>query len=243
MRLRQVALIARDLDPVVSDLCEALGVEVCFRDPGVGEFGLHNALMAIGDTFLEVVSPLRADTAGGRFLERHGGDWGYMVILQCDDLDADRARLQRLGVRVVWQADLADIRGTHLHPRDVGGAILSLDAAMPPESWRWGGPDWSRHVRRDVVREIVGVDIQAADPRAVAARWAEVLDQPLREVAAERFEVPLERGTIGFVPAADGRGEGVCALVVDAADPARLAAAARARGGGELRVCGVQIRW
>ena len=54
MRLRQMATVARELDPVVEDICDVLGIEVCFNDPGVGAFGLHNALMPIGDTLLEV---------------------------------------------------------------------------------------------------------------------------------------------------------------------------------------------
>ena len=40
-------------------------------------------------------------------------------------LDAARARLDGLNVRVVWKADLRDAAGTHLHPKDVGGTILS----------------------------------------------------------------------------------------------------------------------
>jgi len=55
MRLRQVALVARDLDPVVADCSAVLGVEVAFRDPDVSTFGLRNAVMPDGDTFLEVV--------------------------------------------------------------------------------------------------------------------------------------------------------------------------------------------
>ncbi len=99
--------------------------------------------MPVGDTFLEVVSPKQEGTTAGRFLERQGGDAGYMVILQTDEsMDDFRRRMQRLGVRVVWTADHDDIRGTHLHPKDVGGAILSVDWASPAESWRWAGPEW-----------------------------------------------------------------------------------------------------
>jgi len=245
MRLRQIALIARDLEPVVADLCGVLGIEVGFRDPGVAEFGLHNAVMPIGDTFLEVVSPQRPDTAGGRYLERHGGDWGYMVILQCDDLDADRARVAKLGVRIVWQADLPDIRGTHLHPRDIGGAILSLDAALPPESWRWGGPEWQKHVRTDVLTEISGVDMQSADPGGMACRWSEVLDRPSVAVTPHRFEIALDRGVLGFVRAEDGRGDGVCGFSVKVKDRAKLMRQAESRGvkvaGGEVVICGTRI--
>jgi hypothetical protein len=46
-----------------------------------------------------------------------------MAIFQVQDLAAARRRVASLGVRVVWATDLPDIAGTHLHPRDVPGAI------------------------------------------------------------------------------------------------------------------------
>jgi hypothetical protein len=76
VRLRQAVLVARDLDAVVAELREALGLGEPFRDPGVGAFGLRNAVMALGDTFVEVVSPVREGTSAGRHLDRRGGDGG-----------------------------------------------------------------------------------------------------------------------------------------------------------------------
>ncbi|MEI6419565.1 MAG: VOC family protein, partial [Sphingomonadales bacterium] len=66
IRLRQVALVARDLETAVGELCSRLGLTVCFHDPGVAAFGLHNALMTIGDQFLEVVAPTQPGTTAGR---------------------------------------------------------------------------------------------------------------------------------------------------------------------------------
>src|SRR5207237_4633997 len=109
VHIRQVALVARELEPVVADLTAVLGIEVAFRDPGVAAFGLHNAVMPIGETFLEVVSPVREGTTAGRLLDKRGDDGGYMVILQTADLRPDRARLGPLGVRIVWQVALDDI--------------------------------------------------------------------------------------------------------------------------------------
>jgi hypothetical protein len=246
MRLRQIALVACDLEPVVADLCGVLGIEVAFRDPAVRQFGLHNAVMPIGDTFLEVVSPIEPHTTAGRFLDKRGGDGGYMVILQCDDLDTDRRRVAALGVRVVWSIDLDDIRGTHLHPRDVGGAILSLDAATPPASWRWAGPDWETAVRTDVAGEITAVELQADDPAALARRWSAVLDRPVARTSAGITRIVLDQGAIRFVHAIDGRGDGVSGIDVAVNDRERLLAAARGRrlpvADDHVVICGTRIR-
>jgi hypothetical protein len=72
-----------------------LGVKVCYRDPGVGKYGLENALFPIGNQLLEVVAPVEENTAGGRYLDRRGGDGGYMAITQCDDHAPRRAPLAR----------------------------------------------------------------------------------------------------------------------------------------------------
>jgi hypothetical protein len=220
MRLRQVALVARDLDVAVAALCTALGLEVCFCDPGVAFFGLRNALMAVGDTFLEVVSPQQEGTAAGRHLERRGGDGGYMAMFQVDDLSAERARVEALGVRVVWQGEGEGIRGMHLHPADVGGAIVSFDQATPPESWGWAGSSWRSCVRDEVVRGIAAVELQSADPERLGRRWAAVLGGRVDAVRV--------------VSAVDGRGEGLGGVDLVAAD--------RNRAGECMEVAGMRLR-
>ncbi|MGH9134673.1 MAG: VOC family protein [Ilumatobacteraceae bacterium] len=217
IRLRQVALVAHDLDTVVAELCAALGLEVCFVDPGVGEFGLHNALMLIGDQFLEVVSPTREGTTAGRLLERRAGDGGYMAIYEVDDLDHRVDRVHAAGARVVWSIDLPTIRARHLHPRDVGGAIVSIDQPARRGDWPWGGPTWQGHDGNGVVSAIAGVSVGASDPAAMRQRWAELgIDH-----------------AVEFVPAGE-RGEGIDGLDLVATD--------RSRAGETMQLCGVAVR-
>ena len=217
IRLRQVALVATDLDRAVAELADALGLTVCFRDPGVAEFGLHNALMLIGDQFLEVVSPVIEGTTAARLLSKRGSDGGYMAIYEVDDLDRRAAHLAAAGVRTVWQIDLPDIRARHLHPRDVGGAIVSIDEPVPNGSWRWGGPDWVAHQDTSVVTAIAGIVVGAHDPAAMRSRWSE-----LGLAHAVRFQP------------AGPRGEGI--------DEIELVATDRRRAGETLRLAGVTIR-
>jgi hypothetical protein len=167
--------VAAQLEPVAERLRAELGLGEPFRDPNVAEFGIHNAVFALGDQFVEVISPNQEGTAAGRHLERLGGDGGYMLIFQLDDLDAARARAADEGIRVVWQLDLPDISGTHLHPADVGGAIVSLDRADPPGSWRWGGPDWTGKAGSGAPGRVTAATIAVDDPEATASRWGRVL--------------------------------------------------------------------
>ena len=229
MRLRQVVIAARELEETVADLTVVFGLDVSFRDPAVAEFGLVNAVMPVGDTFLEVVSPVASTAPARRFLDRNG-DGGYMVILQSERLDEDRRRLAALGVRVVWKADLDDIRGTHLHPADVGGAILSLDDARPASSWRWAGPGWERHTRTEVAETIAGVELAAPDPEALAARWSRVLDRPVKRPGRDRFEIMLAPGTLRFVRCAAAGGAHVRGYDVRVRDRPGVLAVARTRG-------------
>jgi len=139
MRLRQVAFVAENLMQVREELFQLLGLSEDYADPGVGEFGLENSVMTIGDTFLEVVSPTQTGTTAGRLLERRGGDGGYMVLVQTDDIEFMRNHTESLNVRKIWELDSDDTKAFHLHPKDIGGAILSVDQMEPPESWRWAG--------------------------------------------------------------------------------------------------------
>lgn len=197
LRIRQIVFAARDLAATVSQFETNLGLRVVYRDPQVAQFGLQNAMLAIGDQFLEVVSPTGADSAAARHLARHG-DSAYMLILQTDQLARDRARLDRLGVRVIWQAQHPDMLALHLHPKDVGAAIVSLDQPSPPASWRWAGPDWKASAVRDERSQIVEATVGAVDPDALARRWAEVLGT----AAPADGSIALAQGALRFVQAA-----------------------------------------
>jgi Glyoxalase-like domain len=210
VRLRQAVLVARELEPVAGGLRSALELQEPFRDPGVSEFGLTNAVFALGDCFLEVVSPARAGTTAGRYLDRHGGDGGYMVIFDLEDLDGARERVRQSGIRVVWQIDLPDISGTHLHPADMRGAIVSLDRSSPYGSWRWGGPQWTGKLASGAPGRLAGITVAVADPDAVAARWAHVLGVPVRDGA--RPTLALDGAEVVFTTAADAPSEGLIAI-------------------------------
>jgi len=210
MWLRQVALVARERDPVRHEIFELLGITSDFEDEGVSAFGLHNSVMTIGDTFLEIVAPVQEVTTAGRLLAKMGGDGGYMILVQTDDIEFYQARTQSQGVRKIWEADRDKVKAFHMHPKDLGATIVSIDWMNPEEEWEWAGKGW-RERSSTYVDKITAVDVQCYDPLTTARRWGDVLNQPVRLVG-DAHVMRLRSGKINFVEVRDNRGEGVCGI-------------------------------
>lgn len=188
-------LAARDLESTVARLRDEFDLGEPYRDPGVAYFGLENAVFAIGDTFVEVVSPVDLEAPGARTaarqLERsNAAVCGYMALVQIDDLNAARERARAAGVREVFEVELDDIAEVHLHPGDMCGAIVALSEPRPAESWRWGGEGWKA---RAVPGAVTGITVAVEDPGAVSSRWATVAGGP---VTGCTF---VEEGSVGGI--------------------------------------------
>jgi hypothetical protein len=247
--MRQICLVAWELEPVVEVFRDVFGLEVCHRDPGVGKYGLENALFAVGNGFLEVVAPVRDGTTAGRYLERRGGDGGYMVITQCADLGPRRKRCEAVGVRVANDIRYPDYQELQLHPRDVGAAMLSLGRQEGGEladgPWHPAASRSTAKLSAECVRSMIGAELQGEDPERLAARWSEVMELPLSRDHRGRPAIALDDATLRFVPAADGRGEGLAGLDLSCADRSRVLARARAKGltaeGDMVIACGIRV--
>lgn len=250
LRLRQICLVAGALEPAVADLSSVLGLAVCHRDVNVARYGLVNALLPLGRSFLEVVAPTRPDTAAGRYLERRGDDGGYMVILDCDDIERRRRHLGEIGVRIANPIAYQDYTGLQLHPRDTGGAMLELNHTAGGDDldgpYHPAGPRWREFSRGETTRALLAAELQSLEPEALARRWGQVLERAVMRGPGGAPEIVLDLGRLRFVATADGRGEGLAALDIAAVDPARILATARRRGcpaqGDEITLCGIRLR-
>ena len=216
MDLRQLVMVSNLRDPIVENLCDLFDIKVSFNDPGVAHFGLENAVFPVGTDFLEVVSPVEENTTAGRYLDRRGGDGGYMVIIQVDDFSEAQSNVKENSITVVWESEHPEARAIHLHPREMGGAILSLDWMNPKESWKWAGPNWDEFVNTSTIKRFVGVEIQSDDPEAMKNKWQSVLRMPSENVSDRQID--LDNTWIRFVEDEDGRGPGVSAFCLEAND-------------------------
>jgi hypothetical protein len=231
IRLRQICLVAPQLEPVVSDICAIMGLTVCYRDGNVAKYGLENALMPVDTILLEVVAPTEPGTAAGRFLDKTGGHGGYMAIFCCDDPDGRGAKANALGVRTANVIDHPPYHGVQLHPRDCRAAFIEFNhtnssddilGAYPP-----AGPDWQKAIRKDIAQALTGIEMQSPDPAGLAGHWGRIIGIPVSKSARGEAELRLPNASFRFVP---GESEIMSGLTFRVADVARTCDAARANG-------------
>ena len=264
IRIRQIAQVGVDYAGIERQLRDVFDLEVSYRDPGerpaeeagVSPFGLRNHIFPIGTQFLETVSPKPevADSAGARYIEKRGGDGGYMVIMQVPQSEyaARRQHILDMGLRLVADGEISagTSAGIHVHPKDMPGGINELRWCEEEEredgAWWPSGPDWQVHMRTEIVRAIRAAEIQTPDPAGAARRWSEVLQEPVSSDAAGNPAIELRGATVRFVEPRDGRPEGLGGIDLEAVDAERaLSNADRlgVRAGDDLiMICGMRLR-
>ncbi len=251
IQLRQIALVAHELEPVLEDLTAILGINRCYVDPGVGVFGLENTLMPVGRNFLEVVAPVEENTAGGRYLTRRQGDGGYMVITQADSRATQvQVRQNALdhGVRVAHEVQRGEWHLCQLHPGDLKAAFLEIESDGHNDfEGFWhpvGGLGWEDKVKQDVTVDFIGVELQGTDPVELAELWGNVAGLPVAR-DGEVLSMQFNNAEIRFVEAQDGRGPGLGGVDLKVADRTGILSAAKAGGcyvsDEQVDICGV--RW
>ena len=251
IQLRQICLVARELEPVIEDLTAILGINRCYVDPGVGVFGLENTLMPLGRNFLEVVAPVQDNTAAGRYLDRRNGDGGYMVITQIDTFENQQTIRQRAldnGVRVAHESQRDGWNLCQLHPGDLKAAFLELEYdAHEDFNGHWkpvGGSGWEDKVKQDVTVDFIGVELQGSDPVELAELWGTVAGCPIHRDGAE-LSMMLNNVKVRFVEAQDGRGPGLGGLDINVKDRSHILDEARKRdcyiSDDRVDICGT--RW
>ena len=231
MRLRQICLVAPQLEPVIADIAEIMGLSVCYRDGNVAKYGLVNALLPVDTILLEVVSPFREGTAAGRFLDKTAGRGGYMAIFCCDDPDAYGKRADDMGVRTANVITHAPYHGVQLHPRDCRAAFIEFNhtegsddvlGPYPP-----AGPDWQRSIRKDVTQALTGVELQSPDPQGLAEHWGRIIGVAVSKNDNGAPELKLPNASFRFVK---GESEIMSGLTFKVVEVGKVRDAARNKG-------------
>jgi len=201
--IRQVAAIVPELEPTVALLGAVLGIEPSVRQE-LTEFGLINAVLPVGDQFLELLQPVREDCSGWRYLQKRGPGF-YMLIFESEEGLRPVAAAKEAGVRVVWQADRPAFTSVHFHPSDLASTLVSVDTSKVENEWPAAGTDWRAHVRSEVVTGIHVFRIAGTDPETMAAPFQRLFGmraaqrQPRGDTAVARARVGHSGTYVDFV--------------------------------------------
>jgi hypothetical protein len=250
LRLRQLCLVANDLNQIERDLKSIFQLEVCHRDPGVEKFGLHNFLMPIDTNFLEVVAPFEENTSAGRYLKQKGGDSGYMIIMQCDDVKNVRTRVTSLGHRLILDNETSETEGIQIHPKDLPGAIAEFRSNTGDQGidgpWTPAGNEWISHRNSGPPNQIESVSIQSKDPLLLASKWSKALDRPINRNTDNISLIKLDNATLYFVKNVDNGIEGIVTIGLKVNNLQKILSTAILRGCkttlDSVVICGVRFR-
>ena len=239
MRLRQICLVAPQLEPVISDIAAIMGLEVCYRDGNVAKYGLENALLPVDTILLEVVAPFQPGTAAGRFIDKTGGRGGYMAIFCCDDPDARGAHAKAMGVRTANVITHAPYHGVQLHPRDCRAAFIEFNHTDGSDDMLGPYPPAGPGLAEiDPQGRDAGADRgRDAEPGAagLAEHWGKIIGVAVEQERDGEPELKLPNASFRFVK---GASEIMSGLTFRVGDVAKVRDAAKAKGYARCRAMG-----
>jgi len=129
-----VGVAVENLDASLAVYTDSLGMPLVHRET-VTEQGVEAALLDVGDGHIELLQPLGADTAVGRFLARRGPGLHH-VAYRVADVERTLGELARAGIRLIDEQPRTGIRGSRVafvHPASTGGVLTEIVQPAPEE--------------------------------------------------------------------------------------------------------------
>ena len=126
-RIDHVGIAVPDLDEAISFYKRAFGLEVVHEEVNE-EQGVREAMLAIGDSYLQLLAPLTPESTIGKCLDRSCPGIPRMAFA-VDDVEAAAADLRAAGVRVLYDQAKVGTGGSLVnfcHPKDCGGVLVEL---------------------------------------------------------------------------------------------------------------------
>ena len=125
-RLHHIGVAVKNLDEALAAYDGLLGLKPS-RIETMPDQGVKAALIAIGDTEIELMEAVDANSAVAKFLDRRG-EGLHHICLEVDDVDQELRSLAAKGVELVDQQGRPGLAGKvgFLHPRAAKGVLIEL---------------------------------------------------------------------------------------------------------------------
>ncbi len=126
-RVDHVGIAVRDLEAAIAFYERAFGVRPSHRET-VEEQGVEEAMIRVGESWIQLLRPLGPDTPVGKYLEKRG-EGMHHVGYGVSDLPAVLKHLKAEGVPLIDEEPRRGSRGAKVafvHPKGVGGVLVEL---------------------------------------------------------------------------------------------------------------------
>jgi len=125
--LDHVGIAVRDLDAAVAYYRDTFGATVAHRER-IERDGVEEALLAVADSYIQLLCPVRDDSPVAKFLERRG-EGLHHVGYRVQDCAAALEAVRRTGGTPIDEAPRPGSRGTtvaFVHPKSAFGTLIEL---------------------------------------------------------------------------------------------------------------------
>ncbi len=220
-RIHHVGIVVKRLKEAYAFYRGVLGLPLV-READITDQGVRAALLAAGDSEIELLEPLGPATPVGRFLARRGEGLHHLCF-ETPDVGGSLADLKERGVELLDTAPRTGLAGQigFLHPRACSGVLVELTTPPGPSAEEPPSP-------LRLKRLVIG----AGDVRATAGTFQSLFGLPeVTMNGGPRTMLGVGRGTLLVVPTHEVGGiEGMVALSFVAEDFFALTAALRKAG-------------
>ncbi|HEY2963523.1 MAG TPA: methylmalonyl-CoA epimerase [Pyrinomonadaceae bacterium] len=127
MKVDHIGIATPTIDEGLAIWRDALGLEPDSTEE-VAEQGVRVCMLPVGDTHVELLEPLSAESAVGRFLAKRGPGIHHIAI-EVRDIKASLAELKSKGARLIDETPRVGARGclvAFVHPSSTNGVLLEL---------------------------------------------------------------------------------------------------------------------
>jgi methylmalonyl-CoA/ethylmalonyl-CoA epimerase len=125
-RVDHIAIVVEQLDAALGVYRDALGMTV--SDVRVmPEQDVKMAFLPTGDSEIELLEPLSAESGIGRYLAKRG-EGLHHICLEVDDIDATLADLKARGAQLIDETPKQGANGriAFIHPKGSHGVLIEL---------------------------------------------------------------------------------------------------------------------
>ncbi len=122
-----VAIAVHDLDAAVAYYADTFGATVSHRER-IETDGVEEALLKVADSYIQLLTPIRADSPVARYLEKQG-EGLHHVGYRVNDCGEALQSVKDHGGRVIDEVPRPGSRGTtvaFIHPKGAFGTLIEL---------------------------------------------------------------------------------------------------------------------